>query len=210
MGLSNLDWQSSLSLGIGLIFATLVLLTLVRATVDRQDDPAAPESTADGVAPSGSTTLFSRLAGTTLLAAVEEFHWCFLRGAIWELLLALPHPPNLPAYWTVWLARHRSRRRDHFAPADVDPATRPDHGARIDQRALFSTPTTFGSAGSYTPRLSLSWRPIYRITGQCSTVRDPFRPHKQARRRNLLRKLSPVCKVEEATTQAIQNSQSPA
>jgi len=31
-------------------------------------------------------------------------HWVFLRGAVWELLLALPSPPESPGYWAVWLA----------------------------------------------------------------------------------------------------------
>lgn len=110
MGLSNIDWLASLGLGSAIIFVILLLLTLVRATTagsetntthlgrQRQypggmmSPPLAPQATL--------TTQFSQI----VQSGVEEFHWCFLRGALWELTLTLSTPPSLPAYWAVWIA----------------------------------------------------------------------------------------------------------
>jgi hypothetical protein len=39
-----------------------------------------------------------------LTTGALQFHWSFLRGAIWEMILALPEPPATPSYWAVWLA----------------------------------------------------------------------------------------------------------
>ena len=93
LGLSDIDWVAGLGLGVGLIFAIWLLLALVQATLHRAE--RAPEA--------------ARPAGRSLLeqivwAGSQEFHWVFLRGAVWEMLLALPTPPALPGYWAIWLA----------------------------------------------------------------------------------------------------------
>jgi hypothetical protein len=111
MGLAYFDWSVSLSLGIGLIFAVLALLVIVRMTVDL---PSPHQSRTEESAPIKSSGAEHPLdahrpawqAVLMLIAAggVEQFHWTFLRGSLWEILLALPEPPELPAYWAVWIA----------------------------------------------------------------------------------------------------------
>jgi hypothetical protein len=93
IGLSTIDWLSSLGLGLGLLFVMLVLLVLVRATTNTPgaDDPPARTDLA--------TYLYQ-----VMQHGAEEFYWCFLRGALWEFIQMLPNPPALPAYWAVWLA----------------------------------------------------------------------------------------------------------
>jgi hypothetical protein len=96
LGMAGHDWLAGLSLGLGLMFAVVVLLVLVRAVVDL--DPAQP----------GTRTLprlgWHTLSSTLLWTGIEQFHWCFLRGALWEMVLALPTPPELPNYWAIWMA----------------------------------------------------------------------------------------------------------
>lgn len=103
LGLNDIDWVAGLGLGVGLIFAIWLLLALVQATLHREETiPAVDRVTA---ARSGA----ARPAGRSFLeqivwAGSQEFHWVFLRGAVWEMLLALPSPPALPGYWAIWLA----------------------------------------------------------------------------------------------------------
>lgn len=91
MGLSDLDWVAGLGLGVGLIFAIWLFLALFQAALHREESASEPGS---------------GLPGWQWIteAGAQEFHWSFLRGAVWELLLALPAPPALPGYWAVWLA----------------------------------------------------------------------------------------------------------
>ena len=44
------------------------------------------------------------LSSTLLWTGIEQFHWCVLRGALWEMILTLATPPELPNYWAVWVA----------------------------------------------------------------------------------------------------------
>jgi hypothetical protein len=39
-----------------------------------------------------------------LWSGAGEFHWVFLRGALWEIFLSLPEPLELPGYWAIWSA----------------------------------------------------------------------------------------------------------
>ena len=110
LGLSAIDWLASLGLGLGLIFAIAVLLVLVRAVVDLEE--ATPLALLRGWRPvreqlaATQATLFSwqTLTSATLWSGIEQFHWVFLRGSLWELLLNLPQPPELVGYWAIWLA----------------------------------------------------------------------------------------------------------
>lgn len=100
LGLSGIDWLAGLSLGLGLFFAVVVILVLVRATVDLSD----PVTGMAGTAPTAPGSGW-RAAGNALLASgATEFHWVFLRGAIWEIFLSRPEPLALPGYWAVWAA----------------------------------------------------------------------------------------------------------
>lgn len=111
MGLVNFDWSVSLSLGAGLIFIVLALLVVVRATVDL---PSPHQGLTEESAPLNRTgterlqdshrSSWQTVIGIVAISGVEQFHWTFLRGGLWELILSLPAPPALPAYWAVWLA----------------------------------------------------------------------------------------------------------
>lgn len=96
LGLSRIDWLAGLSLGLGLLFAVVVLLVLVRATVEIADPGRPlPETNA---APGG----WRAFSDTLLMGGVTEFHWAFLRGALWEIFFFRPEPLALPGYWAVW------------------------------------------------------------------------------------------------------------
>ncbi len=111
MGLTNFDWSVSLSLGAGLIFVVVALLIAVRATVEL---PSPHQSRTQESAPlrrAGAEharrfrpSTWRRVLLVIAASGVEQFHWAFLRGGIWEMILTLPEPPALPAYWAIWLA----------------------------------------------------------------------------------------------------------
>ena len=118
MGLIYIDWSSSLSLGFGLIFIVIALLTLVRMTValpglepDSSQDvqsrtavESEQERRESRIASSLYEVTWRSLGVSIALSGVEEFHRAFLRGSLWEILLILPNPPELPAYWAIWFA----------------------------------------------------------------------------------------------------------
>lgn len=101
LGLSNIDWLVSLSLGIGIIFVVLAALLIVRATTVLTADY--PDVLPKPTRPPGRMRL-TPYGSALLFSGAEEFHWAFLRGGLWELLLALPATLTYPAYTAVWLA----------------------------------------------------------------------------------------------------------
>ena len=109
IGLTNIDRLVSMGLGIGLVFAVIGLLILVRISIPV---PATPHT---GVEIESSNVHLRSLSGriafdwewnirAVLIAGAEEFQWVFLRGAVWEMLLFWPTLTNLPAYTAVWCA----------------------------------------------------------------------------------------------------------
>ncbi len=106
MGLTDIDWLASLGFGSGLVLAMILLLILVRATTESNVNARRPEQ----APPAPLRTLsspqppFSARLGQIVTNGLEEFHWCFVRAAIWELIQTAPTPPSLPAYWAVWTA----------------------------------------------------------------------------------------------------------
>lgn len=111
MGLSNLDWVATLGLGSGLLFVLLVLLVAVRAAVGFTETlpPQTQQSTPVEVPGADHTEnahapVWHFIALVILLSGAQEFHWAFLRGAVWEILLKAPNQPELPAYWAIWIA----------------------------------------------------------------------------------------------------------
>lgn len=103
LGLSDIDWVSGLGLGVVLIFAILVLLVLIRTTLHwdvTDDQPSASSTEAGTQQPETAEPLMARLFN----AGAQEFHWTFLRGALWEMLRGFPRPLDLPGYWAVWMA----------------------------------------------------------------------------------------------------------
>lgn len=93
MGLSKLDWASGLFVGVVLLSGLLFLLVLIRISLHSDRD-------VQNVFTRGST------ASPFLLIenSAQEFHWCFLRGAVWELLLSNLSASQSSGYWAVWIA----------------------------------------------------------------------------------------------------------
>jgi hypothetical protein len=99
LGLAGHDWLAGLGLGFGLIFAVVILLTFARAITDLGAPPATATVAAEGMRLGWHT-----ISSTLLWCGIEQFHWVFLRGGIWEMLQTLPNPPELVGYWAIWCA----------------------------------------------------------------------------------------------------------
>jgi hypothetical protein len=97
MGLAGHDWLAGLGLGLGIIFAVVILLMLARAVTDLGVPTATTADAADRIG-------WHTLSSTLLWCGIEQFHWVFLRGGIWEMLQTLPDPPELVGYWAIWSA----------------------------------------------------------------------------------------------------------
>ncbi|MBK8049596.1 MAG: hypothetical protein IPK16_22300 [Anaerolineales bacterium] len=95
MGVQFLDWPITFRLGVGLIIGLLVLVMVARLVLQ----PSADDHSV-GTAP---PTIWLVALATVGLCGAEQLFWCFLRGALWELLLSVT-VVALPAYWAVWLA----------------------------------------------------------------------------------------------------------
>lgn len=99
LGLAGHDWLAGLGLGLGLIFAVVILLTIGRAITDLG---LPTENEADKAEPAHLG--WHTISNTLLWSGIEQFHWVFLRGGIWETLQTLPNPPELAGYWAIWCA----------------------------------------------------------------------------------------------------------
>jgi hypothetical protein len=91
MGLYWLDWRATFQVGAGLLLATVLLALMGRLLTSPSAQPAD-----DGGWP--------QRAARVRDAVVEEWFWCFLRAALWELLLAWPEAVPLPLYTAIWAA----------------------------------------------------------------------------------------------------------
>ena len=102
MGLSKIDWAVTLSLGAALFFGLAALAFAVRifmATTGGAEGDS-HSSLVDGTRDSWADSV-----ALVLMIGAEQFHWSFLRGAIWELLLTWPQALNgKPAYLAIWIA----------------------------------------------------------------------------------------------------------
>ena len=94
MGLRYLDWGATFRLGAGILLAVIALAALARLMT-----AVAPGSTQPA-----RTVNLSALLPMIGWSGAEEFHWCFWRGGLWELVLLAGAPLGVPAYWAVWLA----------------------------------------------------------------------------------------------------------
>ena len=89
MGLFWIDWRTTFQVGAGLLLASGLLAVLAWLFVRPRDET--------GRGASGS----QRVLGIGL-AGAEEWFWCFLRAALWELALAAPQTRAAPLYLAVW------------------------------------------------------------------------------------------------------------
>lgn len=107
MGLTDIEWLVGFQWGMGLAFAILVTLLLVRTSIDL--DASSLEHGPERVDGLPEEQLSSAVAGwiTTMrivvTAGAEEFHWAFLRAAMQAILL--PSGDALSAMYTaIWIA----------------------------------------------------------------------------------------------------------
>ncbi len=91
MGLFWLDWRAAFQTGAGLLLAIVLLALAGRLLASPSAEPAD-----DGGWP--------QRGAWVMAAGAEEWFWCFLRAAFWELLLAWPQAVALPLYAAVWAA----------------------------------------------------------------------------------------------------------
>jgi hypothetical protein len=89
MGLYWLDWRATFQVGAGLLLVCVLLALVGRLLASPSAQPAN-----DGGWP--------QRAAWVVQAGAEEWFWCFLRAAFWELLLAWPEAVALPLYGAVW------------------------------------------------------------------------------------------------------------
>lgn len=97
MGLLYIDWMTSLRLGVGLTLGLIALAAVVRLSLGRGN--AGLSETDRASEPHWVVTLTAVVSG-----GVEEFFWCFLRGAVLETMLALQVAMQTPLYWSIWIA----------------------------------------------------------------------------------------------------------
>ncbi len=88
MGLYWFDWRATFQVGAGLLLAIGALAVVVWLF-------AAPRAPASG-------GRWGYRLQAVLLAGAEEWYWCFVRAALWEIALALPELSAPPLYWAVW------------------------------------------------------------------------------------------------------------
>ena len=100
MGLTGVDWRSSLALGVVLVAATTGLLLLVLATVATGDHGAAEPLGSADLQPAGLALRFY----SVLASGAEEWHWVFLRACLSALALTAFGAEAASGYWAIWLA----------------------------------------------------------------------------------------------------------
>jgi hypothetical protein len=97
MGLVYIDWLTTLRLGLGLAAVLIVAALGGRLLLQRN----LPAGTGDEPAPFAS---WPALGLAIVLSGGEEFFWCFLRGAVAEVLWIQQAALPLPDYVAIWVA----------------------------------------------------------------------------------------------------------
>ena len=99
MGLLYIDWITSLRLGVGLALALIAVAAVARLSLRRGSAQPIDSGPAPVTTPKWALPLV-----VIAQSGAEEFFWCFLRGAVLELMLTLQIPMELPIYWSIWIA----------------------------------------------------------------------------------------------------------
>jgi hypothetical protein len=89
MGLYWFDWRATLEVGAGLLLAIGALAVAAWLF-------ALPRAQA------ANRGRWSERLLVVFLAGAEEWYWCFVRAALWEIALALPGLEAPPIYLSVW------------------------------------------------------------------------------------------------------------
>ena len=103
MGLSNIDWATSLGIGAGLSFAVLLILALINIALLNSQNRSS--TTKSGVQINLSIHAWPKrqLFNGAVWALAEQFYWAFNRAAIWEFLLRAEPNMQVPAYHALWI-----------------------------------------------------------------------------------------------------------
>ena len=108
MGLTVVGWDSRYTFGLVVLVCLLVLLVLIRIGLHTETDSF------DAIALTGRS-----LSPSLIESCAQEFHWCFLRGAVWELLYINAPTLSAPQYWAVWIGAAISLPGIYFHPASL-------------------------------------------------------------------------------------------
>ena len=107
MGLTGIDWQATLSIGIVLTAILIGLMAVVRFTLAASgeiDSLGTEANRLNSSETSGRTTGLPSYALSVFMAGAEQFQWSFLRGAVWEIALLTAAGTDLTSYWAIWIA----------------------------------------------------------------------------------------------------------
>ena len=92
MGLTDIGWDSRYIVGVVLLSGLMFLLVLIRIWLHTETSQI------------GAIALTGRSWSPSLIeSCAQEFHWCFLRGAVWDILIFLASASLSPHYWAVWI-----------------------------------------------------------------------------------------------------------
>lgn len=92
MGLTGINWDTGLRVGLGYVVAVLALLTFARLAARDAHPPAEEERTTGA------------FAFGVLYRGCEQFHWCFQRAAVLSIFMAWPSATSGAFYWALWVA----------------------------------------------------------------------------------------------------------
>jgi hypothetical protein len=89
MGVYWIDWRTTFQVGAGLLLAIGLLAAVAWLSAVPRAEQAAP-------------VRWSQRLTLVAAAGAEEWFWCFLRAALWEMALGLPQFTTAPLYWSAW------------------------------------------------------------------------------------------------------------
>ena len=107
MGLIDIDWQTTLGIGIVLTAILIGLMAVVRFMLN---DISAAEPSPTDTSPSETEAETVRAPGwlwggmTIITTGAEQFQWSFLRGAVLEIALLNLTDIGQAGYWSIWIA----------------------------------------------------------------------------------------------------------
>jgi len=118
MGLTGINWQATLGVGIVLTAILIGMMAIMRFTLidtnsahssdapvsDKREDAEPEADQLSGGTRSSTRDSFSWNGLTVILAGAEQFQWSFLRGAVWEIALLNSAGMNPTGYWAIWVA----------------------------------------------------------------------------------------------------------
>jgi len=104
LGLTEIDWFSSLSLGTGFIclIAFLIMLVQSSSTELSQSRYSQIHQRLQRTFRQDAT-ISSLVAESIVSTGAEQFYWSFLRGALWEALLRAGYSAATAAYSSLWI-----------------------------------------------------------------------------------------------------------